>query len=149
MYRKTAIMLVCLMMPTGCAVGPDFKSPEPPQTQTYTAVALHRTIAAANAIGGDVQCFKYDGNIPAQWWQLFRSEALNRLIRMGLNGSPTVAAAQAALRRARENMRAQSGTTWFPQLNLGLSAGRRHTNNAAYGSFAGGATTFNLYSASA
>ena len=113
MYRKTAIMLVCLMMPTGCAVGPDFKSPEPPQTQTYTAVAL------------------------------------NRLIRMGLNDSPTVAAAQAALRRARENMRAQSGTTWFPQLNLGLSAGRRHTNNAAYGSFAGGATTFNLYSASA
>ncbi len=147
-YRTKAIILFCLMMLTGCAVGPDFKSPEPPQTQAYTAVALPRSTAAAAVDCGNAQCFEPGGDIPAQWWQLFRSEALDRLIRMGLNDNPSVAAARAALRRARENMRAQSGTTWFPQLDLGLSATRQRTNYAGFGSLAGGATTFNLYNAS-
>lgn len=50
--RKITMVLVCVMMLTGCAVGPDFKSPEPPTAQAYTAVALPQTTEAVAVAAG-------------------------------------------------------------------------------------------------
>ncbi|VEB41872.1 efflux transporter, outer membrane factor (OMF) lipoprotein, NodT family [Chromobacterium violaceum] len=42
------------------------------------------------------------GDLPAQWWTLFRSPELDQLIRAALAHNPSLEAAQAALaRRAR------------------------------------------------
>jgi len=132
---------------TGCAVGPDFAPPAAPDAQTYTAVALPEETAASPVTGGDAQRFKMGEAIPQQWWQVFRSEALAGLVDHALIENPTVAAAQAALRQAQENYRAQFGTVWFPSVDGNLSARRQRYTGVSFGQ-AGGASIFNLYNAS-
>lgn len=134
-------------MLTACAVGPDFQRPEAPGAKTYTSRALPSQTAAAPVPGGVAQQFKTVEKIPRQWWQVFHSDALDRLIRLGLADNPSTAAAQAALRQARELVRAQYGTTWFPALDAHLSAGKEHLNGASFGQSSGG-YSFELYNAS-
>jgi NodT family efflux transporter outer membrane factor (OMF) lipoprotein len=130
----------------GCAVGPDFKPPAAPDAQTYTAAALPEETAASPVAGGQAQRFNRGEEIPRQWWLVFHSETLDGLIGRALAENPTVAAAQAALRQARENYQAQFGTVWFPSVDAGLSGSRQRTTGASSGS-SGGASTFDLYNA--
>lgn len=132
----------------GCAVGPNFKPPEAPDTQAYTSTALPSETATASVAGGTVQRFKMGEKIPDQWWKLFHSEALDRLIRRAFVDNPTTVAAQAALRQAQEILRAQYGVTWFPGVDANLSAGRQHSAGASFGQASGGGSTFELYNAS-
>jgi NodT family efflux transporter outer membrane factor (OMF) lipoprotein len=131
----------------GCAVGPNFQPPAAPDTKTYTATALPAETATASVAGGIAQRFKMGEKIPDQWWMLFHSEALDRLIRRALVDNPTTAAAQAALRQAREIFRAQYGATWFPGIDAGLSASRERFSNSSFGQGSGG-SSFELYNAS-
>ncbi|HEY5323199.1 MAG TPA: ABC transporter permease, partial [Caldimonas sp.] len=48
-------------------------------------------------------------DIPAAWWTLFRSSALDALVRRALDNSPTLARAQARLRQAQEDLSARDG----------------------------------------
>jgi NodT family efflux transporter outer membrane factor (OMF) lipoprotein len=132
----------------GCAVGPDFHPPQAPDTQTYTATALPVQTAAAAVTDGKAQRFIKGEKIPRQWWMLFHSEALDHLIRLGLTDSPTAAAAQATLREAEENFRAQSGATRYPSIDAKLSTGRERFGGASVGQSGGGGTRFALYNAS-
>jgi len=54
-------------------------------------------------------------DIPAAWWTLFESPALNALIERALAASPTLVAAQQSLRQALELVAAQRGG-FFPQV---------------------------------
>jgi outer membrane protein TolC len=83
--------------------------------------------------------------IPAQWWTLFRSEALDQLIRAALAQNPNMAAAEAALRQAQENYNAQAGSLVYPSVNAQLGVARQKTSVATAGGAAG---VFNLYNAS-
>ena len=71
--------------------------------------------AAAGVHGGDAQQLVAGRDIPAQWWTLFRSPALDALVRRALDDSPTLARAQARLRQAQEDLSARSGATELPQ----------------------------------
>ncbi len=135
------------MLLIGCAVGPDFKPPGAPDARTYTAAPLPEETAAAPVAGGQAQRFTMGEEIPHQWWLIFHSEALDSLIGRALVQNPTVSAAQAALRRARETYRAQFGTVWFPSVGADLAGRRQRTSGASSGS-SSGASTFNLYNAS-
>ena len=141
----TALGGVLLM---GCAVGPNFQPPEAPKTQTYTAKALPSETVAASVVGGTAQHIEMGEKIPDQWWMLFHSEALDRLIRRALADNPTTVAAQAALRQAQEVLRAQYGATWFPGIDVDLSASRQRDSGATFGQASGGASSFELYNAS-
>jgi len=132
----------------GCAVGPNFQPPEAPDTQAYTSTALPSETATASVAGGTAQRFKMGEKIPDQWWKLFHSEALDRLIRRALVDNPTTVAAQAALRQAQELLRAQYGATWFPGVDANLSASRQRSAGASFGQGSGGGSTFELYNAS-
>ncbi|HEY1790232.1 MAG TPA: efflux transporter outer membrane subunit [Verrucomicrobiae bacterium] len=66
-------------------------------------------------------------DIPGQWWTLFRSKALDNLIQRALTNSPDLAAAQAALAAARENVLAQNGA-YYPSANASFSASRQRTS---------------------
>ena len=81
-------------------------------------------------------------DIPGEWWRLFHSEALDRLIRQALADSPTLALAQARVLEARENRRAQFGAL-FPSVDANVSASRQKTSGAQFGQpdTAGGAFT--------
>jgi len=146
-HCKITWALLAGIVLVGCAVGPDFKPPAAPDAQTYTAAPLPEKTAAAPVTGGEAQRFQMGEGIPQQWWMVFRSEALAGLVVRALSENPTVAAAQAALRQAQENYRAQFGTVWFPSVDGNLSASRQRVNGASSGQ-AGGASIFELYNAS-
>jgi NodT family efflux transporter outer membrane factor (OMF) lipoprotein len=133
---------------SGCAVGPNFRTPAASGSKTYTETPLPAETAAAPGGEAVVQKFVSGQDIPGQWWTMFRSEALDRLIRQALADSPTLAAAQATLREAEENLRARAGTEYFPTVDGNLSATRQKVNGASFGQPGAGSFIFNLFNAS-
>jgi NodT family efflux transporter outer membrane factor (OMF) lipoprotein len=133
--------------PAACTVGPDFHKPEAPGVNSYTPAPLPEETAAASVEGGEAQRFAFGMEIPGQWWTLFHSEALDRLIRSALEKSPTLAAARAALRQARENLAAQSGVVLFPSVDTQGSVTREKFSGASFGQ-PGQGTILTLYNAS-
>ena len=105
-----------------CAVGPNFKRPAPPKAEGYGNAPMQGETAAPGA-DGSAQHFVAGEDIPSQWWTLFRSPALNRLVDQALTGNPDVGAAQAALRQAHELYLAQR-TAFFPVAEGNFSATR-------------------------
>ena len=139
---------ICLAF-SGCAVGPDFKVPDSPVaagSKSYTSTALPSHTAAADAPAGAAQRFVLAKDIPAQWWEVFHSESLDRLVRLALAQNPTLASAQAALRQAQENYNAQAGTLDYPNVGAQLGATRERASALTAG--VPGGAVFNLYNAS-
>jgi NodT family efflux transporter outer membrane factor (OMF) lipoprotein len=114
---------------SGCAVGPNFHQPLAPSGAGYTPMPLHGTHAAAGPLGG-AQTFTPGQTIPTEWWTLFHSPALNRLIEQALQANPTIAAAQATLKAAQENELAQEGR-FFPSITVGAGASKNLTSTAS------------------
>ncbi|WP_197330723.1 efflux transporter outer membrane subunit [Ralstonia syzygii] len=112
--RFVALAATCLLA-SACAVGPDFRTPAAPTASGYTEQPLPAQTAAAQTTGGEAQRFVSGMKVSEQWWQAFQSEKLNKVIADAFAASPTLAAAQAALRQAHQQMRAQEGA-YFPLL---------------------------------
>lgn len=108
----------------GCAVGPDFKRPAAPDVSDYTAKPVTSTAATPDLAGGESQQFARGGDIPADWWTLFHSPALNALIEQALAHNADLKAAQAALTVARESTKAGRGA-YYPAVDGGFSANRQ------------------------
>lgn len=130
---------------SGCAVGPDFERPAAPEVEDYTKSPLPaRTVSAAVA-GGEEQRFVRDLDIPGQWWTLFQSRALNALIEQALKNNPTLPAADAALRQARENVYAAQ-SAFFPTVTASFSPSRNKTATGAVSpASASGSPFFSLF----
>jgi NodT family efflux transporter outer membrane factor (OMF) lipoprotein len=145
--KRNLIAAVVAVGLGGCALGPDFKTPEPPAAPDagYTPTPLPARTASAPGIGGAVQQFEWGQDIPAQWWTVFRSPALDQLIRAALERNPNMAAAEASLRQAQENYNAQAGGLLYPAVTGQLGAGRQKVPESSAGA---GAGVFNLYNAS-
>lgn len=116
---------------SGCAVGPDFERPAPPDVQRYAAAP-----AAASTSGNEsvpAQRLHAGTDIPAQWWTLFRSPALDQLVRQALEHSPTLQQARARLLQAQEELRAQAGARTLPSVDAEASGARQKVDPSAYG----------------
>src|SRR5262249_54423236 len=85
--------------------GPDFELPKTPEIGAFTA----DRVPANNSAGGKTQRLEIRDALPADWWSLFHSPALNALIQRALHDNPNVEAAQAALRVAQANVYAEVG----------------------------------------
>ncbi len=107
----------------GCALGPDFRRPTLPAIDGYTPQPLTATSSAADLASGERQRFAMGTDIPQQWWALFKSPELNALVEKSLKANPTIDAAKAALRQARENVYAQQGY-YYPSVQAGASVSR-------------------------
>jgi len=126
----------------GCAVGPDFVRPAPPDTDRYTREAqLEATVAA----DGQAQHFTPGAAIAADWWRLFQSAPLDAVVQQAISNNPTLQAAEASLRQSQDNLRAGYGL-YFPQGQAGISATRQRTAPAEQGSQSSG-SVFNLFTA--
>jgi NodT family efflux transporter outer membrane factor (OMF) lipoprotein len=143
--QSVAAITICIL--AGCAVGPNFHRPSPPDAKGYDETTLAKETASAPGVGGEAQRFIQGRDIPAEWWSLFQSKNLDSLIRQALADSPTLAASQAALRQARENRRAQLGEL-FPSVDAGFSANRSKFTGASFGQPNVSGTVFTLYNAS-
>jgi len=120
-------------MLAGCAAGPDFQRPEPSASSTYLAGAQPSGTVASMGPGGSPQRFDTGADIPSEWWSLFRSESLDRLVRIALDENPTLAQARARLARAREDFNARAGAAHYPAVDAGVSAARQKLNPASVG----------------
>jgi NodT family efflux transporter outer membrane factor (OMF) lipoprotein len=146
--RSAVVTCAVASILAGCAVGPDFRAPEAPQTSRYTETPLPTETVGTPGIGGASQRFVPGAKIEQQWWALFRSPALDRLIREAIADSPNLAAAQATLRQAKENYAASSGALLYPGVDANVSATREKFSGAAIGQGNFGSAIFNLYNAS-
>ncbi|MFZ3213014.1 MAG: efflux transporter outer membrane subunit [Terriglobales bacterium] len=117
-----------LLLTTGCAVGPKFKKPAPPDVSGYTPAPLSTTTSTANIAGGEAQHLVDGRDIPGEWWTLFHSKPLNDLIERSLKANPDLKAAQAALLVARENTLAQRGA-YYPSVTGSFSATRAKSSS--------------------
>jgi NodT family efflux transporter outer membrane factor (OMF) lipoprotein len=136
----TALGLLAIGPGGGCAVGPDFLRPAAPETSGYTREKLASVTGSADAAGGAAQHFAEGRDIPGEWWTLFRSKALNQLVAEALKANPTLAAAQASLRQAAEQVYAAQGA-FFPTATAGFSASR-NKSSASVSPVTSGTTLF-------
>jgi len=140
-----AVLAAALAM-NGCAVGPNFKTPATPAAPSYSAQPVPRETASAPIPGGEAQHLA-EANVPADWWHLFQSPALDALVDEALRASPTVAQAEARLRQAQSEAEAQFGYA-LPSVDGTVSAVRQQINPEAFGFNTPKPGPFTLYSAS-
>jgi NodT family efflux transporter outer membrane factor (OMF) lipoprotein len=147
------LALITGMALAGCAVGPDFHRPAAPTTDRYTVQPLaapEATPASAASSGTDkagtvAQTFVVGKDPPADWWKGFGSSELDTLVDKAMRANPTVQAAEAALRQARENVAAQRGG-YFPSAQLSAAASRnRNAVQVLSPTLTSGVAIFDLY----
>lgn len=118
--RACAALLAVLLV--GCAVGPDFRAEPVPGGAGFTPKPLPARLSG----GGEQQELRLGRDIPGDWWNLYKSPALDSLVRRALAANPSLDAAQAALRQARENVYAQEGS-YFPNVSGSFQTSRNKT----------------------
>ncbi|WP_296657415.1 efflux transporter outer membrane subunit [Paraburkholderia sp.] len=124
------------LMLAGCAVGPDFHTPAPPATASFTretTTATPAATAAPGGAGGGAQHFVAASTAPHAWWTQFGSPALDQLVDTALAASPTLDSARDKLVQARENYNAQAGATLFPSIDARLSGTRQKVDLTSFG----------------
>jgi NodT family efflux transporter outer membrane factor (OMF) lipoprotein len=127
-----ACIALSAAMLAGCAVGPVFVRPAPPQVSGYSREPLPAQTVASDVHGGEAQHFVQGLDIPGEWWTLFRSPALNALIERALAANPSLQAAQAALREANEERYAGEGAL-FPTVSADASITRERISGVSFG----------------
>lgn len=135
-----ALALLC----SACTLGPDFVHPASPTVKSYTG---KDESAATFSAAGKAQSLSPGKDIAGQWWKLFRSEELTKLINQAITHSPDLQAAQAALVEAQENASAKEGSL-LPALDASFSDTRQKTSGALFGNPSAGGSLFTLYDAS-
>ena len=124
---------VFLILVPGCTVGPHYHAPAPPTVGTYTPDPQPTTTVPSTGPAGAAQHLNSAMDIPAQWWTLFQSPELDRLVREALANSPTLAQATARLKQAQEESNARTGATKYPTVNANISAQREQVDLATFG----------------
>jgi len=146
--RQTVIGLAIGLTLGGCAVGPDFKSPDAPAAasgNSYTPTPLASRTESAKGFAGQAQHFANGQDIPAEWWTVFHSMELDRLVRAAFDHNPNITAAQAALVQAREGLKAETGSLLFPSVDGQIGAERERAS--ALSTFIPGGVDLNVFTA--
>ncbi|MHB8884320.1 MAG: efflux transporter outer membrane subunit [Methylovirgula sp.] len=125
---------------SACGLGPNFVVPPAPPVTGYTTQPLSGIISGPLA---ENQRIVRNLDIPGQWWTIFHSKPLNALIADALYHNPDLQAAQAALRRARENALAQQGG-FYPQISGGFAGTGGNVGNVVSSPLASNAPAYSL-----
>ena len=112
---KKILLTATLISLGGCAVGTDYKAPEPPLLGEWSS-------AESQATSQDP--------INAQWWAVFKDPLLERYITQAIDNNNNLKIALANVRRARA-LRAEQGGALWPELGTDAGAARSKTSGAA------------------
>ncbi len=118
---RWAIVPACVLSLGGCAVGPNFTRPTAPAAARYTGDTLGGEDASTN---DTVQHLALGREIEGNWWTLFRSNAIDQLVKQALEHNRSLAASKATLAQAQELALAQAGSR-YPQVDLTAGVGRQ------------------------
>ena len=121
---RSVVLVACAALAASCAVGPRYHRPDAPANAGYAPTPLPQTSASAAIHGGEAQRLTDGRDVPFEWWELFKSPALNALVEQAFKANPTIAAAQAALVQAQELVYAQQGY-FFPTINANYNFERQ------------------------
>lgn len=146
---RHALTLLLGLSLAGCVVGPDYRRPDPPPVDRYTAQSLPTATVSAKTADGDAQRFMQGRDVPALWWTTFDNAELTLRVSTALKHSPSIASARAALRQAQENASATRGGL-LPTLDASAGATRQKTSSAQFGGGAAGfsVSPYTVYNAS-
>ena len=123
-FVRAALPVALLLALAGCAVGPQFVSPDAPAEAGYRKDSLPVQTRAVEGIPqGDAQRFLQGTPTAARWWTNFDNPEIDRRVDLALANSPTIASAEAALRQAHANVDAPRGGL-FPTVNANAGATR-------------------------
>jgi NodT family efflux transporter outer membrane factor (OMF) lipoprotein len=120
---SSALLGTLAALAAGCAVGPNYHRPPAPANAGYAPTPLPQSTASAPVHGGEAQRLTDEGDMPFEWWELFKSPALNALVERAFQANPTIVAAQAALLQAQELVYAQRGF-FFPTVGANYNFAR-------------------------
>src|SRR5262249_41124112 len=123
---------------SSCAVGPDFQAPGPPAITNFLFGRGGDRVPGRTVVRG--------AEIPAQWWELFRAPALDRLVQDAIAYNADLAAAEAAVRVARPTARAERGAL-SPTVPGTFDASRKKPASILAPTLEWGASIFNLFPA--
>jgi len=118
---------------SACAVGPSFERPAAPTVERYSTT--QEATPAVTSADVTAQQVNFGSALPADWWSLFKSDALNQLVAQALAGNQTLAAAQSTVQQAQALAEAKTGMR-YPEVDLTASSGRQKYGAQFLGSFA-------------
>jgi NodT family efflux transporter outer membrane factor (OMF) lipoprotein len=146
-YSPSVIaVLATALLCSSCAVGPDFVHPATPEVTRYTKEHFETRTSSTDVKFGQSQRFVNGRDIPAEWWRMFRSPALNSLVEKSLVANPNLQSTIAALRASKENVYAQQGK-YFPVVQANFNPTRQQTPGPIAPVLNSSANPFNLYTA--
>ncbi|MBE3605117.1 efflux transporter outer membrane subunit [bacterium] len=142
-HRELFAALAFAVVLAGCAVGPDFVRPAPPGVTAYTP---KRAPTAFTPSGNEPAQHLVSGQaIPAAWWGVFRSAALDSVVRQAIVASPTLEAARATLEQAQQTV-LEARAAYYPWMDFAAAAERQQGPAFVLGILPGGnLPVFNLY----
>jgi NodT family efflux transporter outer membrane factor (OMF) lipoprotein len=139
-----ASSLVLLAAPAGCAVGPDFQTPDAPPVGGYLSPSPSGGLPPGDRVPGQELLSGVD--IPERWWELFHSQHLNELVEQGIAHNADLQAAEAAVRVAQANAQAQRGAL-FPTVSADYNPSRQKVAGQVTSPLVSNADTFTLHTA--
>ena len=122
--KRLALPLLSGLLLSGCTLGPDFKTPEPPKVATYAA--------KGDAAAPDDQRVALGKAIEGNWWTGLRSPSLDDTIRQALAGNLDIEEARQRMAEAEEQVNVAEGAL-LPQVSLGATAGRQKYGKSLFG----------------
>ncbi|HTJ91699.1 MAG TPA: efflux transporter outer membrane subunit [Pararobbsia sp.] len=123
-WRRVALGALALSL-AGCGLfGPDRNPPALASPDHYSVEGQSAALPSADGVAQQLDI----GAQPVpEWWQAYGSDALNALVDEGLANSPSLAAAQHALKSAREGLRSEIGNSLFPSVDVGFAPSRQRS----------------------
>jgi NodT family efflux transporter outer membrane factor (OMF) lipoprotein len=105
MRFSRCISALAFLTLSGCSVGPDFSTPQPPNVESFTPEKL----TSIGGPGKDRLRLELEASVPQRWWETFHNDKLNKLIAAAIEYNPSIDAAEAAIKVAYFNAEAQKG----------------------------------------
>lgn len=132
--RKGAALALTLLV-GACAVGPNYHRP------ALSPAAGYGTVTPSAA--ADAPRFVSGADVPADWWRVFHSAALDALVDEALKDNPTLTAARASLKAAHEAVAAQKGF-YYPSVEASIQPSRQQFPATLSSPTASGADLYTL-----
>ena len=124
---KTAGVAMCAtvgIVLSACTFGP---KGTPPEVASPAHYGVEPQVAQTVSAEGVAQVFVVSAKPVPEWWKAYQSDALDALVDEGLRNSLTLAAADKTLAAAKEQYRAQVGSSMLPTIDAGGQAVRERS----------------------
>jgi len=113
------MLLIVLLMLSGCSVGPDYTRPDSPVPASFKEIKGWR------------KALPRDQEIKTKWWEAFGDPLLNTLAEQVNVSNQSIALAEAQYRQAQALVQL-SRSNYFPTVNAGAAYTRSRTTGGTY-----------------